>query len=61
MWCSILHMYSVVFPCDNDVFHYFIVSFFLQALVERGRYFIKQEDVIHLKQTDDNEVKAEFR
>ncbi|CAB4003996.1 epithelial cell-transforming sequence 2 oncogene-like isoform X1 [Paramuricea clavata] len=31
------------------------------ALVERGRYFIKQEDVIHLKQTDDNEVKAEFR
>ena len=30
-------------------------------MVERGRYFIKQEDVIHLKQTDDNEVKAEFR
>ncbi|XP_028411573.1 epithelial cell-transforming sequence 2 oncogene-like [Dendronephthya gigantea] len=31
------------------------------ALVERGRYFMKQEDVIHLKQTDENDVKAEFR
>lgn len=31
------------------------------ALAERGRFFIKQEDVVHLRQPDASDVKPEFR